>query len=158
MIMKQIVLLLAVLSTGYAHAEERGAGIPLNPVYKKECGSCHAPFPSWLLNAGDWKKTMSGLERHFGTDASLDPRTHGDVSAWLARNAGRGMASSGSAEPRLTQTRWFIKEHDEVPVRLWKTPKIQTPANCIACHKGADQGRYAESEISVPGMARREHD
>jgi hypothetical protein len=155
MIMKHLAIGFAVLLATSAFASGDATLAPLTPVYKKECGSCHAPFPPALLGAADWKKTMAGLEKHFGTDASLDAGVAHEISAWLERNAGRGVGASTSVEPRLTATRWFVREHDEVPARVWKDSRVKTPANCGACHKGADQGRYGERELVVPGMARR---
>lgn len=153
--MKRLALIFGGLVVAPAFAGHEGASTPLNALYKQECGACHAPFPPGMLNAGDWRKTMAGLEKHFGTDASLDAKAGAEISAWLARNAGRGVGASSGAEPRLTATRGFVKEHDEVPARVWKDPRVKTPANCGACHTGADQGRYGERELTVPGMARR---
>ena len=45
---------------------------PENPAWRNECGTCHVAYPPGLLTAPDWRKLMGGLERHFGTDASLD--------------------------------------------------------------------------------------
>jgi hypothetical protein len=133
---------------------ERLAG-GLTPLYVKECGSCHAPFPPGLMSASDWKRTMARLDRHFGTDASLDPTSAGSIGAWLEHNAGQRAASIQGPEPRITRSAWFTREHDEVPARVWRDLRVKTPANCAACHQGADQGRYGERDLVVPGMARR---
>ena len=151
--MKRIILSLATLVTLPAWAEEHGRAVPLTPTYKSECGSCHTPFPPGLLRAADWKTTMAGLDKHFGTDASLDAKTAAEISAWLAKNAG-GRASTGSAEPRITTTTWFKREHREVSAKTWQDSRVKSAANCAACHKGADQGRYGEREINVPGAGR----
>lgn len=140
-----------------AQAGKIGLPSSMPAVYKSECGSCHAPFPPALLSATAWKQTMSGLEQHFGTDASLDDKSAEVISAWLQRNAGRGM-DAGGREPRLTATAWFIRKHDEVPARIWKDERIKSAANCAACHPGADNGRYGERELNVPGMGRWEDD
>jgi hypothetical protein len=41
--------------------------------YEAECASCHMAYPPALLSQQSWKNLMSGLSKHFGTDASLDP-------------------------------------------------------------------------------------
>jgi hypothetical protein len=41
-----------------------------------------------------------------------------------------------------------------VPASIWKDPRVKSPANCGACHRGAEQGRYGERELEVPGMGR----
>jgi hypothetical protein len=78
-----------------------------------------------LLPAESWKKIMLGLERHFGTDASVDEPTLRELSAFLERHAGRRAAPAGD-EPRITETAWFRKEH--------RKAKTNNPADCAACH------------------------
>jgi hypothetical protein len=102
-----------------------------HPEYKAECGSCHVAYPARLLPPASWQQLMTGLDRHFGSDASLDARAHAEISRHLAANAGRRAPPPG-AEPRITATRWFLKEHGVV----------KDPSNCIACHAGAEQGNY----------------
>jgi hypothetical protein len=156
--MKSLIPVVAVFLSWPVLADSGSTQVAPTPVYKRECGGCHAPFPPGLLGAADWRKTMTGLERHFGTDASLDAKSAGEIGAWLERNAGHAIPSQGKAEPRITTTRWFTREHDEVPARVWKDARVKSTANCAACHRGADQGRYGERELNVPGMARREHE
>jgi hypothetical protein len=156
--MKAIIAALVAVLSLPAMAESDVAQVAPTPVYKRECGSCHTPFAPGLLGAAEWKKTMAGLERHFGTDASLDAKAAHEIGAWLERNAGRGTRAPEKAEPRITTTRWFMREHDEVPARVWKDTRVKSPANCGACHKGADLGRFGERELNVPGMSRREHE
>ena len=44
-------------------------------VYTQECGSCHLAFPPSLLPKASWQRVMSGLDKHYGSDASLDAAT-----------------------------------------------------------------------------------
>jgi hypothetical protein len=127
-----IVLALATLS---AAADD--VRLPPNPLYKTECGSCHVAYPPQLLPKDSWQKLMARLDRHFGSDASLDPKSQEEVGRFLAANAGRRAAPAG-AEPRITETRWFRKEHDG------EIPKGRNPADCAACHKGAERGIYED--------------
>jgi cytochrome c553 len=151
--MKHFLILCAALVTVPAQAGKYGLPADMPTSYKDECGSCHSPFPPALLGASDWKQTLANLEKHFGTDASLDAKTTGEIGAWLARHASSRLPASGS-EPRLTQTTWFLRKHDEVPAKIWKDSRIKRAANCAACHPRADQGRYGEHEIKVPGLGR----
>ena len=155
--MKRSLFILAALATLPAWAERVGLPAGMPPAYKAECGGCHTPFPPGLLSAAAWQTTIAGLDKHFGTDASLDARTAGEIAAWLQRNASRGMDPIGK-EPRLTTTAWFTREHREVPARTWRDSRIKSAVNCAACHQGADQGRYGEREISVPGRGRHRED
>ena len=61
----------------------RGAGTATHPVYQTECGGCHLAYPAWLLPATAWERIMGSLADHFGDDASLDPTTVLDISAYL---------------------------------------------------------------------------
>ena len=125
---------------------------PLSPLYRQECGSCHVPFPPSLLSAEDWRKVMGDLAHHYGDDASLSPQTAQELTDFLVQHAGDARRTQGAGDPpRITQTRWFQKEHDEVPAAAWRDPRVKSPANCGACHKRAEEGSYREREIDIPG-------
>lgn len=153
--MKKRSLLLALFASLPAFADSERTAVPLPAQYKAECGSCHVAFPPGLLSRADWQKTMARLDRHFGTDASVDARTRESIQSFLERNAGKLSAQRAAAEPRITTSFWFTREHREVQGSAWKDPRVKTAANCAACHGGAELGRYAEAEIAIPGMPRR---
>jgi hypothetical protein len=150
-----VALLLAVTVTA-AHAEDDDDDdehMPAvkNVLWQTECGSCHVAFPPRLLPAESWRALMSGLDKHFGSDASLDAKSAQEIGAFLEKNAGRNRhASSGKPVLRITETRWFQREHDEVSDRTWKNPKIKSAANCEACHTMAEKGNYGEHSIRIP--------
>lgn len=124
---------------------------PPNARWKAECGSCHIAYPPPLLPAQSWKRLMSGLERHFGTDASVDPAAAAEIGAYLERYAGSGRrAQDASGSLRITETGWFVRKHDEVPAAVWKRPAVKGPGNCAACHAGAEQGDFRERNIRIP--------
>lgn len=154
--MKRLLILLAALAIRPVLADAESKTAPLNPAYKAECGSCHVAFPPSLLGRADWHKTLARLDRHFGTDASLDDKTHASILAFLEQHAARHGRSLGPTEPRITATSWFKREHHEVPAGTWNDARVKSAANCSACHRGAEQGRYGEGEIRVPGL-RGEH-
>lgn len=135
-----------------ALADSGRSSTPLSPEYKAECGSCHVAFPPRLLPQADWRKTLARLERHFGTDASVDGKTLAKIQTYLDQNAGRRGSPQNVAEPRISTTSWFQREHHEVPAPVWKDSRVKSPANCVACHTGAEQGRYSEREIRIPGI------
>lgn len=120
-----------------------------NARWKAECGSCHVAYPPQLLAAPAWRSIMAGLDAHFGTDASLDPAAAKEIGAFLESNAGGGRRAAPRTL-RITQTRWFRREHDEVPAPAWKRPSVKTAANCAACHPGAEQGDFRERSIRIP--------
>ncbi|MBK6983015.1 MAG: diheme cytochrome c [Betaproteobacteria bacterium] len=143
----------ACLAHSFSAHADGGKRVPDHPAWKQECGSCHVAYPPRLLSADSWRAVMAGLDRHFGADASLEPAARDDILAFLERNAGRRDTSAGGRPLlRVTQTRWFVKEHrDEVPAEVLRRPDVKSFANCGACHSGADRGVYAERDIRIPG-------
>ena len=147
-------LTLVGLAGARAHADSpRFPAAP--PAYLAECGSCHVAYPPGLLTAGDWRTTLRGLARHFGTDATLGAAEMAVIQPYLEANAAPlgGRHGAQRQPPRLTQTPWFERKHlRKLPAAIWTDPKVKSAANCTACHAGAESGRYGESEISVPGF------
>lgn len=121
-------------------------------AYREECGSCHLPFPPTLLSAADWKRTLASLAKHFGSDASVPTATRDVLDRFLASHAGTSSRLEGAGDPpRLTATRSFQRRHHEVPTRLWRDPRVKSPANCEACHREAAAGNYGERTLRLPG-------
>ena len=138
-----------ILAAGASGAGSEPTSLP--SAYVEECGSCHVAFPGPMLGAASWRAVLDGLPKHFGVDASLDPQALAPIRAYLERSA-RGETKSPDGKPllRVTETRWFRHEHDEVPPRLWQEPGAPKPSDCGACHPGAATGSYAEREIQLP--------
>ena len=148
--LKQFGLLLTLAaSAGLAVAGEHRYNIS-DPTYKAECASCHIAYPPSLLPARSWRALMAGLDKHFGADASLDAPTAARITAFLEQNAGRDRSGSATPVLRITETRWFVHEHDEVPTRTWNSPKVKSAANCTACHVDGDKGNFNEHGIRLP--------
>jgi hypothetical protein len=120
-----------------------------NPVYREECGSCHVAYPPQLLPKASWQAIMAGLDKHFGSDASLDAGTAKAIQTYLETNASR-RAGRGRPPLRITETAWFKDEHDDVPAATWRSAAVKRPASCGACHTKADQGDYSERTLRVP--------
>jgi nitrate/TMAO reductase-like tetraheme cytochrome c subunit len=123
-----------------------------NKVWQEECGSCHVAYPPKLLPALSWKAIMADLARHFGAQAGIELPKAREIEQFLVANAGRGVARASDGKPsmRITETRWFLHEHDEVAPSDWKRPKVKTAANCGACHAGADRGDFSERDLRIP--------
>ena len=150
-------------------SRSRGDLAPVaNDRYRTECGGCHFAYQPGLLSAAAWGKVMNTLDRHFGDDASLDPAVKADILAYLDANAAdrsdskraRSFATgtfTGDGPPRITQTSYFKRKHDEVPVRYVKdNPQVKSFSACAACHPGADKGDFNEHQVNIPGVGRYE--
>lgn len=149
---KSIILITAILAATTAQASGgHETYSATNPKWRAECSSCHVAYPARLLPAASWKAMMGGLDKHFGTDATMDAATTAEVLAFLEKNASRREPPLGTKpQLRITETRWFQNEHDEVPARLWKDPRVKSAANCAACHTKADTGDFNEHNIRLP--------
>lgn len=140
--------LLATVATS-AFADDGRNRLPANASYVEECGGCHVAFPPGLLPAESWRRLMSDLPRHYGSDASLDEALRRSLAAWLEANASRKRLQA-PPQDRITKSRWFVREHDEVPADAWRRASVKTAANCSACHPGAAKGDYAEHGVRIP--------
>lgn len=120
-------------------------------AYEAECASCHIAYPPGLLGQKSWQNIMSGLDKHFGTDASLDLKEQTEITQWLLKNAATKEKYSALApENRITKTSWFIRKHDEVRSDVWKRAGVKSPANCSACHADAAKGDFNEDRVRIP--------
>jgi hypothetical protein len=134
-----------------ATAGEGSWGAAAHAGWQDECATCHVAYPPRLLPAASWRQLMGTLDRHFGSDATIDPALARDISAFLERNAGRPeRLRADAAVPRVTRTEWFVRKHDEVPAAVWSRPAIGSPVNCAACHTQAAQGDFRERNIRIP--------
>ena len=137
-----------------ACADDRRRAAP-DPVWQKECGACHIAYPPRTLAATQWRTVMSGLDRHYGSDASLPQETAARIDEFLAKHGGGGAkVTSASTPPRVTDTPWFRDEHRELPAGTFASPAVGGAGNCAACHREAAKGDYSERSIVVPGLER----
>lgn len=120
-------------------------------AYEQECASCHTAYPPGLLPAESWRRIISSLDRHYGTDASMDAQTARAIEQWLIANAATSKrAREMPPENRMTRSAWFVREHREIPADVWQRASVRSPANCSACHRGAGQGKFSEHDVRLP--------
>jgi mono/diheme cytochrome c family protein len=114
---------------------------------KTECSACHIAFPPRLLPAASWEAVMAGLKTHFGEDASLDEASVAHIRDYLVANAGKDDPKAVDAEGkpllRISERAWFVREHGE-EVSQSSLQKAGSWANCVACHRGAEQGIFGD--------------
>ena len=149
------LVLFALLAAAALTARADRLPVPNHPLYQEECGSCHLAYPPQLLDAHSWLHVMNGLDKHFGSDASLDDKRRAAISDFLGRNAGgrkTGITADAKGEPllRISDTAYFKRKHREVDATVWKRPSIKSPANCAACHTRAGEGDWSERSVTIP--------
>ena len=146
-----LVLPLLALLAMPVFASKMGMPTDAPKSYEAECASCHMAYPPGLLGQKNWKNIMTGLDKHFGTDASLDPKAQAEITKWLVKNAATKQKYSAIApDNRITKSYWFISEHDEVKAEVWKRVGVMSPANCLACHTDGASGAFSEKNIRIP--------
>jgi hypothetical protein len=53
---------------------------------------------------------------------------------------------------RITESRWWVREHDEIRPQRWNHPRITSRAACESCHlDAATEGRYGHVKIPKAG-------
>jgi hypothetical protein len=120
-------------------------------VYTQECGSCHLAFPPNMLPKASWHRVMNSLDKHYGSDASLDAAMQKQIDTWLQTNGGQGKrAREEPLQDRITRSAWFERKHREVSAATFKRASIKSPANCTACHRDAAQGDFDEDRVRIP--------
>ena len=159
---------LLVLASAYAIADDdehegKHAGKPRTQagmlakapaVWKTECGSCHLTFPPGMLPPAGWKQQMATLDKHYGSNATLDAADEKTIREFLRVASAANRQPVGRSKvgepPRITTTAWFIDKHDEVRADVWRRKSVGSAANCIACHSGADKGDFDEDGVRIP--------
>lgn len=121
------------------------------PAYQQECAACHTAYPPGMLPAASWRSIMKGLGKHYGSDASLDAATVAQLNTWLQAHAGTyKRVAEVPPQDRITRSAWFERKHREVHPSVWKLPSVKSPANCAACHTGADRGVFDDDQLRWP--------
>ena len=148
---------------GAVGGKGHGSSMPevTNAKWKTECGGCHMVYHPGLLPERSWNKVMTGLDKHFGENASLDTATHDEIAQFLTANSADKQTNRRSirinqsikanATPiRISETRYFMAKHDEISANTFKRKSIISASNCIACHKDAEKGDFSESQVKIP--------
>ena len=148
---RPLALLLLSLLALSAHAGRRGMSPDVPAVYAKECGACHLAYPPGTLPAASWRRIVDGLERHYGTDASLDDASTARIDEWLQRYAGTWKrVREAPPQDRITRSAWFERKHRKVDAAVWRHASVRSAANCGACHAGAERGHFDDDDLRVP--------
>ena len=72
------------------------------------------------------------------------------VSTWLVDNADPSRARRVLSKTGITRSSWFVRMSTmNCPIGLAARRHSQ-PANCVACHAGAEQGDFNEHRVRIP--------
>lgn len=135
------------------HADSRNL-MPRNELklYQQECAACHMAYPPALLPAASWQRMMGTLDKHYGSDASLDAASVSKISRWLNTHAGTyKRVAETPPEDRITHSAWFERKHRKIDTpQVWKHASVKSAANCMACHTAADKGNFDDDNVRFP--------
>lgn len=146
---------------GAANVAFVGPGLPDDPLWREECGSCHLPFHPNLLPARSWTRLMAEQKNHFGSDLGLDAATTQALLKFLEDNAAEkspreaAFRISRSIAPeatplRITETPYWIQKHREIAEADWRLPTVKSKVNCPACHQDATKGTFEDAAMHIP--------
>ena len=102
---------------------------------------------------------MSGLDKHFGENASLDAPLAASLGAWLANSSAEKFdtlpanlfRTINPAEPmRITATNGWKRMHHELDSAIFSTKPVGSRINCANCHHDAATGRLYPADIGIP--------
>jgi hypothetical protein len=132
-----------------------------NPLYDKECGSCHFAYQARWLPERSWRKLMDQLATHFGENAEVPAATREKLLEFLVANA-----ADRSTNDRSREILKAIAPGD-TPISITKVlyvggihggfldpsfkgkPDAKTLANCSLCHVKAQRGWFPPVNFTI---------
>ena len=138
-----------------------GPGLPNNPVWQRECASCHLAFAPSLLPARSWQRMMAEQHDHFGEDLDLDTATARHIEAFLTVNAAERLPTGAAyklthritldqAPQRITELPYWKHKHSEISDAVWRSQAVRGAINCQACHRDAEAGTFHAGAMHLP--------
>lgn len=150
---------------------KRGFLAATDPLYVKECGSCHFPYSPGLLPARSWVQHLDRLDKHFGESIKLAAPEREAVERYLTTNAADVSPYEGSQlfmermDPAKTPYRfrevYLFREMHGIIVNVIEVKpqiKVRSLTNCNACHLGAERGSFGLPELFIPGLTKNQRD
>ena len=81
--------------------------------------------------------------RKFLTENSAD-RSGTETAGKIFGNLG------GSPPARITDVPYIRRKHREISPQVFKRKSVGSFSNCLACHKGAEQGNFDDDQAVIP--------
>ena len=140
------------------------------PVYFHQCGSCHKPYPPFMLPDTSWQRVEQDLSNHFGERISPDAnKTNNRISLenqqiifeYLKNNSAdkstreisvKVMKSLDGNRGRkaITKIQYWKDTHADIPWSVFKSKQVKSKSNCFACHQNFDKGMIEDMDIKIP--------
>lgn len=143
----------AEAATSHARGDGKRASKLPPDFYQSACGECHLAYAPKHLPAASWERVLVGLNEHFGSDASLTPAELAPVRSYLVSGARKPKNTDPDpAVLRITESRWWVRQHDGIRAQRWIHPRIASRSACESCHvNAATEGRYGRVKIPKAG-------
>lgn len=140
-----------------------GPKLPDNKIWREECGSCHLAYHPSLLPARSWARMLAEQDQHFGETLGLDAATTKEILTFLETHAAETQPTkvaymidrsvpAGETPLRITETRYWKRVHRNLPADAWASPKVNSKADCAACHLDAERGTFQPGAMRVPTL------
>ena len=166
--MKRFITFSLILTTTLLCAKsfgDKNFALANDPLYQKECASCHFAYQPALLPKTSWQEMMKTLENHYGVDASLDEEDSQKITEYLSANSmessnsRRAKKAQRSINPNVIYTQiqqipYFEKKHRKIPQHLINQKEVKSLSRCASCHKEADRGIYDDKNVIIPNYGR----
>ena len=161
-----LVFFLGIWNVLEATPDTRWRAISYARAYADNCADCHHAHHPSLRTADMWERIINGLDDHFGEDASIDEKTAAEILAFLKANdathfdteAAVRLGRAKTPDMRISSAAWWKKRHAGLAEAVFRAPAVGSKANCNACHKDAQTGRFDDVNIHVPPAALRQAD
>jgi cytochrome b len=126
------------------------------PEYAKECTSCHALMPPFVLPQKSWGIVLSSPKDHFFEDISNKVPHFESIKAYILDHSAqtavnelaKGVTKSARGKNiyRVTRTRYWKDIHANIPREAYEHPLIKSGSNCDACHRNFGLTNYINDE------------
>lgn len=141
-----------------------------NPLYFNKCGSCHKPYPPFMLPDSSWRRVQEGLSNHFGeritpdankTDNKISLKQQEIIFDYLNSNSADKSTREISVKlmksldgnpgrKSITKMQYWKDTHADIPPNVFKSKKIKKKSNCFACHENFEKGMVEDTDIKIP--------
>ncbi|MFV0564141.1 cytochrome C [Malaciobacter mytili] len=167
--MKPLILLIFINIALFSSGLKKDVSLVTNEIYTNECGSCHFAYFPGLLPQNSWEKLMSGLDNHFGDDASVDEQTFQTLSKFLNDNSAeknmnykrsRKIVKSIAKDEvyiAISKTPYIHKKHKKIRKDLITQKEVKGLFNCTACHKSAKKAIFNDDDVNIPNYGKWEN-